>query len=310
MQNLDYQKTKVFFRGKWVDFKDANLSIASSPVLYGLSIYTVFNAIWDKKTQRLNIFRLNEHYNRLCNSARIMDFEDFTKQCSYDEFEQIMKELLKKNSISEDVLVRVTIFIDELVAGTKIHGLKNSMSAYVYPMGEILPRTGVDVCVSSWVRVADNMVPSRAKVNGQYVNSCLMKNEALRNGYHEAICLDTSGHLSEGTVANLFIVRGGKLITPDPSADILEGITRSSILKLANYLGIEHQQRQVDRTELYLADEAFLCGSSAHITPILSVDKRPIGTGNIGAVTTQLSKCYKQAQRGELTEFAGWLTKL
>lgn len=184
------------------------------------------------------------------------------------------------------------------------------MSAYVYPMGEILPRTGIHACVSSWTRSADNMIPSRAKVNGQYVNASLIKNEALRNGYDEAIVLDSQGHVSEGTVANLFIIRDGILITPDKSTDLLEGITRSSIIELAKYLGIKVEQRPVDRTELYVADEIFMCGSSAHITPVLSVDKRAIGKAKIGIITANIARLYKNVQRGNVDEFADWVGKV
>jgi len=310
MAKLILNKSTVFLRDKWVPFDKANLSIASSPVLYGLSIYTVFNAIWNPDTKTLNVFRLEDHYKRLCNSARIMDFKDFSKLYSYKKFEQIMLALLNKNKVQEDVLIRVTVFVDELVAGTKIHGLKNSMSAYVYPMGEILSRTGIDVCVSSWTRSADNMIPSRAKVNGQYVNASLIKNEALRNGYDEAIVLDTQGHVSEGTVANLFVVRDGVLITPDKSTDLLEGITRSSVIELAKSQGIKVEQRPVDRTELYIADEIFMCGSSAHITPVLSVDKRPVGKAKPGKITSDIAGLYKNIQRGDMAEFADWITKV
>lgn len=307
---LDYKKTIVYFRDQWVPFNEANLSIASSPVLYGLSVYTVFNAIWNEDKKELNVFRLKDHYNRLCNSASIMDFENFEDKYSYEEFEKMMKELLHKNKVQENALVRVTLFIDELVAGTKINGLKNSMSAYVYPMGEILPKSGVNVCVSSWTRASDNMIPARAKVNGQYVNASLMKNEALQNGYDEAIALDASGHVSEGTVANLFIIRDGKLITPDMATDILEGITRSSIIEIANELGIEHEQRTIDRTELYIADEAFMCGSSANVTPILSIDKRKVGNGKIGKITKMISDEYSKIQKGENSRFAKWIIKV
>lgn len=310
MSNLDYSKAQVYFRGKYVPFSQANVSIASSPVLYGLSIYTVFNVIWNDKTKQLHAFRLFDHWQRLVNSAKIMDFADFAKAYPYDKFEQIMLQLLKKNNVHEDVLVRVTIFVDELIAGTKIYGLKNSMSAYVYPMGEILPRSGVNLCVSSWVRVSDNMIPSRVKVNGQYVNSSLIKNEAIRNGYDDAIALDHEGHVTEGTVANLFFVRHGKLVTPDMSADILEGITRNTVQRIAEQLGIEHEQRTVDRTELYIADEMFICGGSAHITPVLSLDKRTIGNGKIGLVTQQISDYYKRVQKGEENVFSDWLTQV
>ena len=307
---LDYKKTIGYFRDQWVPFNEANLSIASSPVLYGLSVYTVFNAIWNEDKKELNVFRLKDHYKRLCNSASIMDFENFEDKYSYEEFEKMMKELLYKNKVQENALVRVTLFIDELVAGTKINGLKNSMSAYVYPMGEILPKSGINVCVSSWTRASDNMIPARAKVNGQYVNASLMKNEALQNGYDEAIALDASGHVSEGTVANLFIIRDGKLITPDMATDILEGITRNSIIEIANELGIEHEQRTIDRTELYIADEAFMCGSSANVTPILSVDKRKVGNGKIGKITKMIFDEYSKIQKSENPRFAKWITKV
>lgn len=310
MKGLDYSKSITYFRDEWVPFKDANLSVASSPVLYGLSIYTVFNVIWNSKTNQLNIFRLDQHYKRLCNSAKIMDFKDFSKQYSYKKFQEIMLELLAKNKVQEDTLVRVTVFIDELIAGTKIHGLKNSISAYVYPMGEILPRSGIDACVSSWTRSADNMIPSRAKVNGQYVNASLIKNEAVRNGFHDAIVLDSQGHVSEGPVANLFLVRDGALITPDNSADLLEGITRASILQLAGSLGIKTVQRPVDRTELYISDEVFMCGSSAHVTPVLSIDRRPVANSKIGPITSKIITEYKKLQLGENPEFANWIIKV
>lgn len=308
MSDFNYQQAEVFFCDSFVPFNEANVSIASSSVLYGLSIYTVFNAIWDEEQQCLNLFRLEDHYKRLINSAKIMDFHSFTESWTYEKFEQTMRELLSRNKIKEDVLVRVTVFIDELIAGTKIHGLKNSVSAYAYPMGEILPRDGVHTCVSSWQRNSDNAIPSRAKVNGSYVNASLMKNEALLNGYDEAIALDEHDHVAEGTVANLFIVRGGRLITPDPSTDILEGITRSTIFDLAKHLDIPTDQRAIDRSELYLADEMFMCGSSAHITPVLSVDKRPVGDGAQGPITKQLMSAYKAVQRGKNETFKSYIS--
>jgi branched-chain amino acid aminotransferase len=306
MSRLDLQESVVYFGNKFVPFKEANISIASSPVLYGLCIYTVFSVSWNAKDKKLYVFRLKDHFDRLMNSAKIMDFHGFVDEWTFDRFEEDMLALLKKNKVQEDVLVRSTVFVDELVAGTKIHGLRNSFCAYVYPMGEILPRTGISACVSSWVRTADNAIPSRAKVNGSYINASLMKNEALLNGYDEAIAIDDRGHVTEGTVANLFIVRGGILITPDASTDILEGITRSSVLEIADMHDIEHVQRSVDRSELYLADEAFMCGSSARITPILSIDKRPVGGGKIGPITAKMMKYYEQVQRGTVNDFAHW----
>ena len=228
MSKFDLLKSTAYFREDFIPFEDANLSIASSPVLYGLSIYTVFNVIWDENKKKLYLFRLRDHYDRLVASAKIMDFHDFVEQWPYERFESTMLELIKKNDLEEDALVRVTVFIDELIAGTRIHDLRNSFSAYVYPMGEILNRKGVHTCVSSWHRTPDNSIPSRAKVNGSYVNASLMKNEALLNGYDEAISIDNDGHVCEGTVANVFIVRWGRIITPGRHSDIHSNFRRWS----------------------------------------------------------------------------------
>ena len=217
--------------------------------------------------------------------------------------------MLKKNSVNEyveDFLVRVSIFVDALIAGTKIHGLPVALSAYVYPMGQILPKTGINVCVSSWRRNSDDSIPSRAKVNGGYVNACLMKNEAILNGYDDAIALDHEGHVTEGTVANVFLIKDGVLITPHRGADILEGITRDSIITIARDLNISVVERVVDRTELYTADEAFVSGSSARLVPILSVDRRMIGSGTCGPVTSRLSEAYDIAQRGTAKGYSEW----
>lgn len=306
MSSFEYQNADVYFRDTFVPFNEANVSIASSAVLYGLCIYTVFSVNWNQKENRGYIFRLQDHYKRLVNSARIMDFHSFADEWSYEKFEHTMIELIKRNRIEEDVLVRATVFIDELIAGTKIHDLKNSFTAYAYPMGQILSRSGIHVCVSSWMRTPDNAIPSRAKVNGSYANASLMKNEALLNGYDEAIAIDEHGHVSEGTVANLFIVRDGVLLTPDLATDILEGITRSTVLQLAKDMGIPVKERSIDRSELYMTDEAFMCGSSACVTPVLSVDRRTIGDGKIGTITKQLAEAYEAAQKGTVPTYADW----
>ncbi len=309
MKSLDYHKSICYFRNGFVPFKKGQLSIASSPVLYGLSVYTVFNAVWSKEKNTMLIFRLQDHWLRLCKSAKIMGFEDFSESWPFEKFEKTMKDLLIKNKIKENVLVRACIFIDELIAGTKISGLTNSFSAYVYPMNQFYPKQGINVCVSSWRRVSDEAIPNRAKVNGSYANASLMKNEALLNGYNEAIAIDDNGHVAEGTVANIFLVREGKLITPDNSTDILEGITRDTVFSLAGYLNIPIESRPVDRSELYIADELFFSGSSARITGILSVDKRKIGTGKF-PITEQIFKAYELAQFGKLDNFSDWITNI
>lgn len=307
---FDYTKTDVYFRGSLKSFAEANLHIASSPMLYGLSVYTVCSANWNDKQQKLYLFRLKDHYQRLINSCRIMYFPDFAKHYSYEDFEKVITKLLKHNDIKEDVLIRCTIFIDELMAGTKTHGLKASLAVFAYPMGEVMKHSGVHTCVSSWTRASDNAIPARAKVNGNYVNATLMKNEAVLNGYDEAIALDEHNHVAEGTVANIFMIRDGKLITPDLSTDILEGITRDTILKLASELNIASEERGIDRTELYIADELFFCGSSANITPILSVDHRGIGQGKIGSISEKLGELYKKIQHNEVGNSYNWLDEV
>ncbi len=309
-KGLELKTSTAYFRDKFVPFATANLSIASAPVLYGLSVYTVINANYNPQNDQLYIFRLRDHYDRLVNSAKIVDFGGFTEAWSYKKFEKTVCALLERNAAKQDVLIRATLFIDELLSGTKMHGLPTSLSIFVYPMASLYKSDGINVCISSWQRTPDNAIPSRAKVNGSYINSSLMKNEALLNGYDDAIALDEHGHVSEGTVANLFIVKSGKLITPHSATDILEGITRDTVQKLAVRLGVDHEERAVDRSELYTADEAFLCGSSARIIPVFSVDKRPIGNSKTGIVTQKLIREYAKVQRGQTGNFSEWRYEL
>jgi branched-chain amino acid aminotransferase len=316
MSSFDYSAGQAFMRDSFVPFRDATVSIASSPVLYGLSVYTVFSVNANEADGKRYAFRFPDHYRRLVNSAAIMDMNNFAAAWPYEKFEKTMRELIARNVAAfapgEDVLVRVTVFVDELIAGTKIHGLKHSLSAYVYPMGAILPRDGINVCVSSWSHGIDNMIPPRAKVNGLYANNSLAKNEAIMNGYDDAISLDEGGRVTEATVANLFIVRDGVLITPGVDTDLLEGITRASVIAIAREAGIPVAERTIDRTELYIADEAFISGSSARITPVLSVDKRPVGaatdhSGALGPITKRIFDLYEAAQRGtDGGKWAAW----
>lgn len=309
MKKFEYDKGIVFMRDSFVPFKDAHVSVASSPVLYGLAIYTVLSLNRDKSGKKLFAFRLEDHFKRLVASAKIMDFHKFIEDWDFKRFEKMIEDLVEKNGLQDssgDFLVRVSVFVDALVAGTKIHGLPNALYAYVYPMGEIVPRSGINVCVSSYRRLPDNVIPARAKVNGGYANVSLMKNEALMNGYDDAIALDANGFVTEGTVANIFILRDGVLITPSVNLDILEGITRNSIIRIAQDMGIEVVERPFARSELYVAEEAFICGTSARITPILSIDKREIGNKKPGSVTKQISQKYEEIQRGIGKEYNEW----
>jgi branched-chain amino acid aminotransferase len=304
----DLQKSTAYFRNEFVPFEAAQLSIASAPVLYGLSTYTVIPVFWNKKTQTLALFRLKDHFLRLQNSCKILAFEDFGQSWDYQKFEATMRQLLIKNDVKEDSLVRVSVFVDDILKGTRMHGLKHSLSAFVYKMTPILPAEGASLMVSSWRRTPDNSVPARAKINGGYVNAALMKHEAVINGFDDAIALDERGHVTESTIANIFLVRDGQLISPGNSADLLEGITRDSVYKIAEALGIPYEQRTIDRSELYLADEILLCGSSMNITPVVSVDHRKIGLGTIGTITKRLTAAYEDSGHHNKDLFGDWLT--
>jgi branched-chain amino acid aminotransferase len=304
---LEVQKSTAYFRDGFVPFNKANLSIASAPFLYGLTVYTVVPVFWNDKQQRLYMFRLPDHFKRLQNSSRIMAFEDFLKDWDYAKFEKTVKELLRENNVKQDCLVRASVFVDDILKGTRMHQLKHSLSAFAYPATPFFKKTEVELGVSSWTRTPDNAIPSRAKINGSYVNGALMKHEAVLNGFDDAIALDSQGHVAESTVANLFLVRDGQLFTPSSTTDLLEGITRDTVFKLAEKLGISCSQRVIDRSELYIADEMFLCGSTANITAVISVDHRPIGTGQTGPITGKLLKAYIGAGRGH-KDFTGWTT--
>lgn len=299
----------AFLRDKFIPFDQANLSIASSPVLYGLSSYSVM-PVFLASSGELNIFRINDHFKRLVNSSKTLNFTDFVNKWDEDKFIGLTKELIKKNNIKADSLIRATVFVDAILAGTKMIDTPHELSAFVYDMQPVLPKEGARLMVSSWRRTSDNAIPVRAKVNGSYVNSSLMKNEALSYGFDDAIALSESGHVTESTVSNIFLIKGGQIITPSTELDILEGITRSSIKAIASDLDIPYTERIIARTELYSADEVFLCGSSVNITPVLSIDNRSIGNDKPGEMTIKLAETYTKITHGQLEDKHHWLTKV
>lgn len=268
---------KAYFNGKIGDIGDANLSIASSAVLYGLSVYTVFYVYHDKTKHRA--FKLRQHYDRLRSSAKIIGLE-WPDGLSFENFTDTVSALIKANKPTESVFVRATLHADGLVPGTRTRGVSTQLSLFVYTATPIVKPTGVRLKTSQWRRIPDNSIPSRAKVNGAYVNSVLAHQDALDAGYDDCIFLDQSGHVCELAAANIFMVRGGRLITPDTSSDLLEGINRRAILELAEAAGIPTQERTVDLTELYIADEVFVCGTSAFVASVAEIDGRHLNKEN------------------------------
>ncbi len=297
---------KAYFKSKFIDFKDANLSIGSAPVLYGLSSYTVIPVFLSEDKKSLNIFRLKDHFKRLINSSKILNFEDFISSFDYPKFEKVILKLLSENKVNSDCLIRASVYVDELLSGAKSIGLSNDLTVFIYPMTKLINKKGADVMISSYRRTPDNSIPSRAKVNGGYVNSALAKNEAIVNHYDDAIFLDQEGHLTESTVSNLFLVRDNSLITPAENADLLEGITRNTVIDIAKKLNVKVIQRTIDRTEIYLADEIFLSGSSLFIQPVFRVDHVSINNGKVGSITNKISLYYGSLVR-ENNSINNWI---
>jgi branched-chain amino acid aminotransferase len=297
----------VFFGDKLVPAQEANLSIATSAVLYGLSVYTVFPIHIGAKGERL-AFRLSEHYERLVRSARIIGIDTFEDAWPRERFDAAMKSLIAANAPTEDVFARVTVHVSAQVAGTRSRGLESTLSAFLYPAAPIVPPDGARLKTSVWRRVPDYAIPSRAKVNGAYVNSVLAKQDALDCGYDDCIFLDIQGHVCELSAANIFIVRDGALITPGPEQDLLEGITRRTIIEIARDAGIAVIERTVDLTELYIADEVFATGTSANIAPVIEIDARRIKDGAVGPITAKLRDTYRGILRGTVPAYRNLVT--
>lgn len=298
----------AFFGSGLVPVEEAKLSVASSAVLYGLSVYTVFPVCIT--TSGPATFRIDDHFKRLIDSARIMGIDTFEKEWTKEKFIEAVRELISANKVSEDVFVRATVHVNEMLPGTRSRGLATTVSMFVYEAKTILPQSGPRLKTSVWRRVPDYAIPSRAKVNGAYVNSVLAKQDALDSGYDDCIFLDVSGHVCELSAANIFIVRNSVLITPDTANDILEGITRRTVLELARDMQIPTEERAVDLTELYVADEVFASGTSAFITGIIEIDTRIIAGGVAGSITTKLQKKYRDVLHGEDIAYAHLLTVL
>lgn len=297
MQSIDFKTSQVYFRDSFVPFDQANLSIASSPVLYGLSVYTVFSV--NKTPDGVAAFRLKDHFNRLLESCKIIGIDALEKEWNFEKFLSIVKELVAKNDVNDDVFVRATVHVDALLPGTKSRGLPVALSMFVYPAQSIMPETGARLKTSVWRRIPDMAIPARAKVNGAYVNSVLAKQDAIDSGYDDCIFLDIEGHVCELSAANIFLVKNNVVITPDTTSDLLEGINRKTVIELAKQLGFTVQERMVDLTELYVADEVFVCGTSAFISSVKEIDARQIGDGNAGPITKKIADAHNKTLHGE-----------
>jgi branched-chain amino acid aminotransferase len=295
-----------FFNDEITPLSQAKLSILTHAFNYGTACFEGIRGYWNAEQQQLYLFRLREHFERLERSTRILGFK---LNYSMDELCKLLVEITKRNEFKENCYSRPTAYIASEVIGVRLHGLDYKFCMWVQPMGDYVDTNGLKVAVSSWKRIDDNMIPARAKIAGAYVNSAFAKSEAILNGFDEAIMLDGDGHVSEGSAENFFMYVGGKLVTPPVNDNILEGITRSTIIALAKeQLGIETTERVIDRTELYTCDEIFLCGTGAQVAPVSAVDHRPVGKGGIGEVSSKIQDLYMDVVRGKIDKYREWCT--
>ena len=297
----------AFFCGQFVPIEEAKVSVMTHALNYGTGCFEGIRAYWNDETEQLLVFRLAEHYQRLHNSARILHMD---LPYSVEQLSEITVELLRREAYRHDAYIRPLVFKSNELIGVRLHDLQDAFAVFAVPFGRYVEKEeGADVAVSSWRRISDNAIPARAKVTGAYVNSALAKTEAILNGFDEAIVLNQNGHVSEGSAENLFLVRDGKLITPPVTENILEGITRSTIIQLAREeLDLEVVERPIDRTELYVADEVFFCGTGVQVAAIVNIDRRPIGGGRMGPVVQQIRKLYFDVVKGRVPRYQHWCT--
>jgi len=298
----------AFFTKQFMPLSEAKIGILTHAFHYGTACFEGVRGNWDNEQKRFCLFRVEDHYKRMLNGCRILKINlpyPVNKLC------QLTVELIERSGYHEDVYIRPLAYKSSETIGVRLHDLEDDFLIIVTTLPPYLGAKGIRCCTSSWRRVDDTMIPARGKICGIYVNSALAKTEAWENGFDEAILLTHDGHVSEGSGENIFLVINGKLVTPPSSDNILLGITRDTVIKLAkNELGIDTVERQVDRSELYSAEECFFTGTAAHIAPIVEADHRPIGNGEIGKITTALQKLFKEVILGRNPEYLDWCTFL
>ena len=297
----------AFFRGEFVPLREANINVMTHGFNYGTAVFEGIRAYWNSEEEQLFGLELVPHYERIHRSASLLMME--VRQ-SPEELAEITVELLRRDGLREDAYVRPIVYKSSETIGVRLHNLDSDVTIFAVPFGQYIDTEGgIRAQVSSWRRTDDNAIPARGKITGAYVNGALAKSEAQLNGFDEAIVLTADGHVSEGSAENLFIVKNGVLITPPVTDNILEGITRRRLIGIArDDLGIPTVERSIDRTELYGADEVFLCGTGAQISPVIEIDRRAIGSGRPGSVSRDLSRTYFDAVRGRNPAYRDWLT--
>ncbi|MBX7221637.1 MAG: branched-chain amino acid transaminase [Blastocatellia bacterium] len=296
----------AYFEGKFVPLADAKVSVMTHAFNYGTGIFEGIRGYYNREEQEVYLFRLAEHYQRLLQNSRLLKIE---MPYTVEHLCNLTTELVRLNNFDTDIYVRPLAYKNVCQIGTKLSPGAD-FTIFAVPMGDYVDTfRALNVGVSSWRRIEDNAIPARGKITGAYVNSALAATEARDNGFDEAIVLSEDGQISEGSAMNFFLIRNGRLVTTPIYANILEGITRHTVTELAKHeLGIETEFRPIDRSELYVADEAFFCGTGAQIAPIGSIDRRPLGDGGVGPISAKLQHLYNDVVRGKLRRYSHWLT--
>jgi len=298
----------AFLKKQFVPLTEAKIGIMTHAFHYGTAVFEGIRGNWNSEKQQVYLFRLKEHYERLLNGCRILKID---LPYSVDELCRITVELVQKCELKEDIYIRPMAYKSTEALGVRLYDLEDDFLVFTFPWGPYLDMDKARCCVSSWRRPDDNVIPPMLKVAGIYINNALAKTEAKERGFDEAIMLSPDGHVSEGSGENVFLVSGGKLVTPAVYNNILVGITRNTVIELAkNELGLETIERPIDRSELYLAEECFLTGTAAHITPVAEIDHRKIGSGEIGDITKKLQKIYFEVIKGENPGYLDWCTPI
>lgn len=309
MAKTDVANRFVWHKGEIINVNDAMVNVLSPTSQFGLNVFEGIPCYWNDDQKQLYAFRLDDHYNRLLRSARLIQLD-----CKYtkDDFKKALIDTIKANEYDENLSVRQTLFVD----GFGSWGSEGPVEMFVAPIprgrtSAEYNKKGLNCCITSWRRISDENLSPRIKCGANYINSRVGQREALRNGYDTCIFLNEVGKVSEGPGSCFFMVKDGALITPRLTDSVLESITRDTVIQLAqNELGLSFVERTIDRSEVYLADEAFLCGSAMEITPIYSVDRYLIGTGGIGTVTLNIHSKYMECVQGRLHNRNNWLTPI
>lgn len=299
--------SQAFFEGQFVPIEQAKISVMSHAFNYGTAVFEGVRGYWNAEHEQLYVFRLREHSERLLRSGHLLRMQiPYTAA----DIDGLIIELLRREGYRTNVYIRPLIYKADEIIGVRLHDLRDQLTIFATPFGRYIEKEeGASMCVSSWRRNDDNALPPRGKVSGGYVNSALIKTDAQLKGFDDAIVLNQDGHVSEGSAQNLFMVRGGKLVTTPTTANILEGITRDTVIELARAaLGLDVEVREIDRTELYLADEVILCGTGVQIVAVTSIDAYKLGDGRIGPVAQRMRDLYFRVVNGEVERYRHWCT--